>query len=72
MLVGDALSIHPKIWVGLSPLKVKMFGWIAGLQEILTIDNLRLWKMIIVNACPLCLSDAESVNHLLLHCRYSD
>lgn len=27
--------------------------------------------MIIFNACPLCLLDAESVNHLLLYCRFA-
>lgn len=48
-----------------------MFGRIIGLQKKLTIDNLRLQKMLIVNVCPLYLSDAESVNHLLLHCRFS-
>lgn len=57
--------------MGVCPLEVKMFGWVAGLQKILTINNLRLRKMIIVNACPLCLSDVESINHLLLHCKFS-
>lgn len=71
LLVGDVQNINPKIWVGVCPLKVKMFGWIARLQKILSIDNPRLHKMIIVNACPLCLSATESVSHLLLHCKFS-
>lgn len=68
---GESPYVHPKVWKGAAPLKVKVFGWLVGLGKILTIDNLRRWRMLIVNACPLCLSAAESVNHLLLHCRFS-
>lgn len=52
MKVGEVPQVHPKIWVGVSPLKVKVFGWLAGLEKILIIDNLQLQKMVIVNACP--------------------
>lgn len=31
-------------------------------------DNLHKRKVIIVNACPMCLSDEESVDYLLLNC----
>lgn len=50
---------------------MKVFGWLASLEKILTIDNLRLRRVMIVNACPLCLSNAVSVNHLLLHCSFA-
>lgn len=69
LLKADATPvIHPKIWTGLAPFKVKVFSWIAGLQKILTINNLRYEGCLSLNSCPLCLSDVESVNHLLLHC----
>lgn len=68
---GKVPWMHHKVWMGVSPLKVKFFGWIVGLKKILTIDNLRLRKMTIVNACPLCLLDAESLDRLLLDCHNS-
>lgn len=37
--------------------------------RILMMDNLRRRNVIVVNACPLCLSDEESVDHLLLNCK---
>lgn len=40
----------------------------AALGKILTADNLRKQKIIIVDRCYLCKRDGESVDHLLLHC----
>lgn len=71
LLSGEMSFVNPKNWVGVAPLKVKVFSWVVGLKKILTIDNLHLLKMIIVNACPLYLSDLESVDHLLLHYQFS-
>lgn len=48
--------------------RVAVFGWLAVQGKILTMDNLCLWNMIIVNAYPLCLQAEESVDHLLLNC----
>eukprot|EP00268_Persea_americana_P029942 TRINITY_DN28916_c0_g1_i2.p1 TRINITY_DN28916_c0_g1~~TRINITY_DN28916_c0_g1_i2.p1 ORF type:complete len:107 (+),score=3.09 TRINITY_DN28916_c0_g1_i2:158-478(+) len=37
----------------------------ALLGRILTMDNLRRRGLIIVNACPICFEDEESIDHLL-------
>ena len=44
------------------------FVWTAALGTILTIDNLRKKKVLILDWCYMCKSNAESVDHLLLHC----
>ena len=49
--------------------RVLAFVWLALQNKILTMDNLRRRKMLIVNACPLCLANEESVDHLFLHCK---
>ena len=52
------------------------FLFFVGLLEIikslfLTIDQLRKRNHIIVNGCPLCLNDEETVHHLLIHCPFA-
>ena len=36
----------------------------------MTIDKLRRRNHIIVNGCPICLKDEESVHHLMIHCPF--
>ena len=57
------------IWRFKAPPRVVAFGWIALRRRILTLDNLRKRRKIVVNACPMCLEDEENVNHHLLRCR---
>lgn len=45
-----------------------IFGWLVLRGCILSMDNLRRRNMIIINACPLCLSGEESVDHVLMNC----
>ena len=52
-----------------APPRVTTFVWLALRKKILTMDNLRRRNMVVVNACPLCLADEETVDHLLLHCK---
>lgn len=49
--------------------RVLAFGWLALKGGILTMDNLRRQKRIVVNACTLSLANEETVDHLLLNCR---
>lgn len=42
--------------------------WLVLRGSILSMDNLRRRNMIIINACPLCLSGEESVDHVLMNC----
>ena len=44
-----------------------MFGLLALRNSILTMDNLSRRGMIVVNCCPICIGDEESVDHLLLN-----
>lgn len=54
-----------RIWKIKAQPIVVVFGWIALHKRILTMDNLRQRGKIVVNCCPMCLGDEESVDHLL-------
>jgi hypothetical protein len=56
------------VWKAKVPSRVAFFSWTATLGRILTIDNLRKRKVLIIDWCCMCKSNGESVNHLLLHC----
>lgn len=51
------------------PPRVLAIAWLALHESIVTMDNLRKRKVIVINACSMCLRDEKSVNHLLLNCR---
>ena len=53
------------------PKRVSFFLWTAANDGILTIDNLVKRGRFLVNRCCLCYCDGESVDHLLLHCKFS-
>ena len=50
------------------PLRVAFFVWTAALGKILTMENLRKRRVIILDWCCMCKSSGESVYHLFLHC----
>uniref|UniRef100_A0A2N9GTW6 Reverse transcriptase domain-containing protein n=1 Tax=Fagus sylvatica TaxID=28930 RepID=A0A2N9GTW6_FAGSY len=56
------------VWRAKVPLRVAFFTWTAALGKILTTDNLRKRRVIILDWCCMCKSSGESTNHLLLHC----
>ena len=56
------------VWKAKVPSRVAFFIWTASLGKILTTDNLRRHRVIILDWCCLCKADGESVNHLFLHC----
>ena len=58
-------------WTPTVPPRVLVFCWIARLNKILTIDKLRRRCHIIINGCPMCLEDEETVHHLLIHCPFA-
>lgn len=45
-----------------------VFLWTSALGRILTTDNLRKCKVVVMNWCCMCKKDGESIDHLLLHC----
>jgi len=44
------------------------FAWTAALGKILTLDNLRKKRVIVIDRCCMCKMTGETVDHLLLHC----
>ena len=70
ILLGVCTQSFPwrSIWEQKVPSKVMFFVWIAALGTILTIDNLRKKKVLILDWFCMCKSNGESVDHLLLHC----
>lgn len=60
------------IWVKFVSPKTQTFMWLAAQNAIPTTDNLVRRGVPIQNMmCSLCNSQAETVNHLLLHCSYT-
>lgn len=57
------------MWKLKAPSRVIVFGWLVLRKRILTMDNLRRRRMVVVNGCPMCFSKEETVNHLLLNCK---
>jgi hypothetical protein len=56
------------MWWTQAPLRAAFFAWLATLDKILTLDNLRKWRVIAIDRCCMCKRDGEFVDHLLLHC----
>ena len=69
-MTGDVLAPHAHVnslWRIKTPPRVIGFGRLALLGGILTMDNLRRRRVMTVNACPMCLADEETVDHLLVN-----
>jgi hypothetical protein len=60
-----------KLWKAKVEPKVKLFGWTATHQKIMTADNLAARGMQHNNACPLCHQSTEDAQHLLIKCPFS-
>ena len=67
-LGGSALFPYVGIWRVYVPPKVAFFTWEASWGKILTLNQLQRRGYSLANRCFLCLADAETVDHLLLHC----
>ena len=59
------------IWSIKVPSRVSFFLWTATRDSILTIDNLVKRNLSLVNWCCLCRCDEETVDHLLIHCKFA-
>ena len=74
---GFYLSFYPPtllsfswrmIWQSKVSQRVAFFSWSAFLDKILTTNNLRKRRMLVLDWCYMCKSCGRSVDHLLLHC----
>ena len=63
-------SIFPwrMTWQSKVPPRVAFFSCSASLGKILTTDNLRKRRVLVLDWCYMCKSCGELVDHLLLHC----
>lgn len=66
--ISPSISPFFRVWKLKAPPRVLAFGWLVLQGGILTVDNLRCRRKIIMNACPMCLADEETVHHFLLYC----
>ena len=73
LLSGSYNEVFPWvcIWCAKVPKQVSFFLWTAARDGILTVDILVKRYQFLVNKCCLCYCDGETVNHLLLHCKFS-
>lgn len=62
-------SVVCSIWKLKAPPRVVICGWLALKKRILTVDSLRRRGRIVVNGCPMCLREEESIDHLMLYCK---
>ena len=56
------------IWQSKVPPRVAFFSWSVSLGKILTTDNLRKRRVMVLDWCYMCKRCGESMDHLLLHC----
>ena len=72
---GFYLSFYPPtlsfpwrlVWQSKVPPRVAFFSWSVSLGKILTTDNLRKRRIIVLYWCYMCKRCGESVDHLLFH-----
>lgn len=60
--------LYKKLWKLKISLRALVFGWLALMDSILAMDNLQKRRIIVVNACPMCLEMEGLVDPLLLNC----
>ncbi|XP_078149464.1 uncharacterized protein LOC144544782 [Carex rostrata] len=65
------LNGSQRIWKLQAPPRMKVFGWLALNNRLLTIDNLNKRGWPLVNRCVLCRVQGESIKHMLDECNFS-
>ncbi|KAL3366928.1 hypothetical protein AABB24_011580 [Solanum stoloniferum] len=60
-----------QIWKSKIPHKVSCFVWLMAKEAVLTQDNVMKRGITLCSRCFLCGETAETVNHLFLHCKYT-
>ncbi|WMV51897.1 hypothetical protein MTR67_045282 [Solanum verrucosum] len=59
------------IWKPKVPYKVNCFTWLLAKEAVLTHENLNKRGYQLASRCYLCGEQAETVNHLFLHCKWT-
>ena len=60
------------IWKPKIPYKVNHFTWLLAKEVVLTQKNIKKRKFLLCSRCYLCEEHAETVDHLFLHCKWTD
>ena len=64
---GSSMFPSKSIWRIRVPPKVTFFSWEASWGKVLTLEQLQRREFSLANKCFLCLSEVETMDHLLLH-----
>jgi hypothetical protein len=57
------------IWWNKAALRATFFAWLAALEKMLIMNNLRKWHIIVVDWCCMCKKSGDIVDHFLLRCK---
>ncbi|WMV36972.1 hypothetical protein MTR67_030357 [Solanum verrucosum] len=60
-----------QIWKCRIPYKVSCFIWLLAKDAALTQDNVMKRGITLCSRCVLCGETSETVNHLFLHCKFT-
>lgn len=60
------------IWKTRIPYKVNCFTWLLAKEAVLTHDNFNKRGFQLCARCFLCGEQGETINHLFLHCKWTD
>ena len=62
---------HRLIWNPVVPPKIGVFAWEAAWGKVLTLDQLKRRGMTFANRCFMCEEEEETIDRLLIHCKFA-
>ena len=61
----------PQVWHSFAPLKVRLHAWFSLRDRCGTADRRLRHGLVSHTLCPLCIAEAETVEHLTMRCSYA-